>query len=146
MNTTPYSPESAQSAMPAKITAGLSRTRSRLFWELELHFQFRVLRAEPSKLGPLRLGQRFLRGPFPLGLDLLHPFPYRRLTDLQLLGDLADCMASVENQRDSVPLVLIGEAPSGRTHLSVSCAQELQQSRPVSTEAGTVQTRPARCT
>src|SRR5664279_4146920 len=47
-------------------------------------------------------------------------------------------MASVENQRDSVPLVLIGEAPSGRTHLSVSCAQELQQSRRVSTEAGTV--------
>src|SRR5664279_1025899 len=47
-------------------------------------------------------------------------------------------MASVENQRDSVPLVLIGEAPSGRTHLSVSCAQELQQSRQVPTEAGTV--------
>src|SRR5664279_1077540 len=52
-------------------------------------------------------------------------------------------MASVENQRDSVPLVLIGEAPSGRTHLSVSCAQELQQSRRVSTEAGTVQLSPA---
>ena len=55
-------------------------------------------------------------------------------------------MASVENQRDSVPLVLIGEAPSDRTHLSVSCAQELQQSRQVSTEAGTVHADlPAQC-
>jgi len=32
--------------------------------------------------------------------------------------------------------------PWGRTHLSVSCAQELQQSRRVSTEAGTVQCDP----
>ncbi len=76
-------------------------------------FQFRVLLAEPSQLGPLRLGQRSVRGRFPLGLNLsLTHFRIEVSQMSSFFGDFTDCMAAVEDQRDRVPLVLIGEASS----------------------------------
>jgi hypothetical protein len=53
MNPISNSPNSAQSAIAANFTPGLSRTRSQLFCERNPHLQLRVLRTQPLQLGPL---------------------------------------------------------------------------------------------
>src|SRR5512144_3346478 len=68
MRVTEKAPESAQSAIAAKITAFLSRTRSPLFCELDLHPEFGVLGVlvlefapKADQLHPLGLAQRLIR-------------------------------------------------------------------------------------
>src|SRR6476661_141950 len=102
MNTTSYSSESAQSAIPAKITAGLSRTRSRLF--LRTLAAFPVSRF-PCGAGPARSA--------PIQSRVCQervPYPDRGFADLEFLRDLPNRITTVNNQRHRVLLVLRSEA------------------------------------
>src|SRR5664279_4652998 len=131
MNTTSYSSESAQSAMPAKITAGLSRTRSRLFLRTRAAFPVSrcLYEAGPARPAPIQTAAFPER--VPLAVESFHPFPNRGFTDLEFLRDLHNCMAAVNDQRNRVLLVLRGKASPGGTHRQSPCVRELRSPRGV---------------
>src|SRR5512144_1872593 len=125
MRVTEKAPESAQSAIAAKITAFLSRTRSPLFCELDLHPEFGVLGVlvlefapKADQLHPLGLAKRLIRrGCRLMSLTrFLHPFPQGHLVDTDVPGDLSDRTVPFDDEPNGFFLVLLGETTACRAH------------------------------